>query len=114
MDTSIINEIESELDSMNTDLTASSKPSKMMYPFMFIENVSEVEFRYLKKQLQSGDLPLMIKQGKSYAFLKNVNLTLSTVKHLSRFKNREIILKESKDCQYCIDRILDTLLLEEG
>lgn len=110
----LINDIESELNSINTDLTTTGKPSKITYPFMYITDVSEVEFRYLKTQLPNGDLPLMIKQGKSYAYIKDITLSLSSVKHLSRFKDREIFIKQSKECVYKIEDILDTLLLEEG
>lgn len=106
--------IESALDSINTNLTSSAGSSgKITYPFLFIDSVSEVEMKYLQKQLPVGDVPLMVKVGKGYALIKNTTMSLKTIKHLSRFKDRDIWVKESKEVVHPIERILDMLLLEE-
>lgn len=106
--------IEDALNEIDTNLTTSSGTvGKIQYPFLFINDVSEVEFKYLKKQLIPGDLPLMVKADKGYAFITKTALSLNTVKHLSRFKDREIFLKETKDIVYPIEKVLDMLLLEE-
>lgn len=107
--------IEDTLGEINTNLTSSagSTGNKIQYPFLYITDVSEVELRYLKKQLPAGDVPLMIKVGKGYAFIKNTTISLTTIKHLSRFKDRDILIKETKETTHPIERFLDMLLLEE-
>lgn len=100
-------------DSVNTDLT-STNTSKITYPFLFIEDVSEIELLYLRKQLEDGEVPLMIHVDKCYAPIKNVNISLDTIKHLSRFRpGRKIYYKVSKDKILPIEEFIDLLLLEE-
>jgi len=106
--------IEARLDDVDTSLSSMSF-NKISYPFMYIENVSQVEFDYLREQLHDGDIPLMIKfDDGSYVFVKNTDMSLNTIKHLSRFKfNRSIFIKESKDVARSIDEFISLLLFED-
>lgn len=107
--------IESALNSINTGLTqvsGSGNERIITYPFLFIDSVSEVEMKYLQ-HLPDGDTPLMVKAGKGYALIKNTTMSLKTIKHLSRFKDRDIWVKESKETIHPIEKIIDMLLLEE-
>lgn len=105
--------LESALDSISTDLTSTKVQGAITYPFMFIDSISEVEMKYLQKQLPKGDMPLMIKVDNRYALVKHTTMSLCTIKHLSRFKDREIWVKESKELQHPVEKFIDMLLLEE-
>jgi hypothetical protein len=111
MDSSVIDRLEAEFDGITTSLTANTK-GVLTYPFMFIEDVSEVEMKYLKKVLSGGNTPLMLKLEKGYAQIALTSLTLDTVKHLSRFKDRQIWIKVSKKEKKPIEEMLPFLLLE--
>lgn len=102
------------LNEIDTNLTTSTATSKIQYPFMYIDSVSEVELRYLKKQLPQGDIPLFVKTDDGgYAFVQATTISLETIKHLSRFKEREIWVKEAKEIKHPIDSFINMLLLEE-
>lgn len=101
------------LDEIDTNLTTSAATSRIQYPFMYIDTVSEVELRYLKKQLPQGDIPLFVKTDGGYAFVQTTTISLETIKHLSRFKERDIWVKEDKETKHPIDSFINMLLLEE-
>lgn len=101
------------LDGIDTNLTTSTATSRIQYPFMYIDSVSEVELRYLKKQLPQGDISLFVKTDEGYAFVQNTTISLETIKHLSRFKERDIWVKEDKETKHPIDSFINMLLLEE-
>lgn len=103
-----------QFDSVDTNLTSTNTAS-IKYPFIFIEDVSEVELNYLKAQLNDGEIPLMIKLDEGYIYVKDIDITLNSIKHLSRFKhNRPIFFKESKNSVISIDSFISLLLLEES
>lgn len=102
-----------QFNDVDTSLTSTNTAS-ITYPFIFIEEVSEVELQYLRSQLDDGEVPLMVKLDGGYVKVKDIDVTLDSIKHLSRFKhNRPIIFKESKDSVISIDSFIPLLLLEE-
>ena len=104
----------SDFDDLETGLTDNTV-SSVKYPFLYITDVTGVEYNNLLSSLPSGEVPLMLLIDGSYVFVKNINLSLQSIKYLSRFKhNREIVFKESKSVSYSIDKVITTLLLEEN
>ena len=90
-----------ELDVLNlvedqtTGLTE-VKTQKITYPFLYVEDVSTTEMEYLKNILPKGDVPLYVMVDSSFGFICNTELSLTVIKRLSQFKEREIYLKQSK------------------
>lgn len=90
-----------ELDVLNlfedqtTGLTE-VKTQKITYPFLYVEDVSTTEMEYLKNILPKGDIPLYVMVDSSFGFICNTELSLTVIKRLSQFKEREIYLKQSK------------------
>lgn len=108
-----LDSLEQEINNVDTDLTAVSTPRSITYPFIYVEDVSKIEFDYLRRRLPKGDIPLMIKSDNMYASITYTTISLEVIKHLSRFKSRDIFVKKSKKEQYPIEDMLDMLLLEE-
>ena len=104
--------IKEVISDMDVSITTVQKPNKIEYPFIYVENITEIEFKYLSKTLPDGDVPLMLKSDKMYALIKNTTISLKTIKLLMRFGNKPVWIKESKDVKYPIESIIDALLLE--
>ena len=106
-----------QLFDINTGLVTKSESNKIRYPFLFIENVSEVEFTYLQNNLSKGDIPLflqLVEDGrKQFVKICDTELTLRTIKLLSQFEvGRKIVLKISKKDFVNVDEMIPMLLLE--
>lgn len=107
--------LENKLDRLNrldTNLTG-GVGGKLTYPFIFVDAVTSVELHAIQHDLKPGEVPLMVKDGNKYIKIASTNIDLQLVKVLSRFSEKNIWIKRSKDEVVPIEKLIDYMLLEE-
>lgn len=107
----IIEQLGLDFQDVDTSLTETKK-QKITYPYIYITDSSDIELKYLRKVLPKGDIPLMLKLDREFALICHTDICLNTIKHLSRYKERNIWVRPEKGVTTSIVELLPFLLLE--
>lgn len=101
-----------KLDHLDTNITGGTG-GKITYPFIFVDAITSVELHAIQHDLKPGDVPLMVRDGNKYIRVMLTNIDLQLVKVLSRFSEKSIWIKRSKNEVVPIEKVIDYMLLEE-
>lgn len=101
------------IEESNTALV--SKRKGITYPFIYLEGVTQVEVDVYKQYTRDnpGEVPLMIKLENGFANLGSTNIDLDLLLTLSKFSERPIFIKLSKERVVPIEEVIPNMLLQK-